>query len=105
MKKFFLLFTLCLTGFIIVLSSCDNKDTVLPCDNKGTIYIVNKLDTNVTVSITQLHNTFVVHKDENSSVQLLADQAYTFTFSSINYQMDTTFYLSPCDNFLLTVKQ
>ena len=105
MKKYFLFLAIFLVSVIIAVSGCNSKEVVKPCDDNGTVYILNKLDTNVTVSITQMHNTFIVHKDENKSVLLLGNQAYTFSFSSINFQKDTTIFLLPCDNTLLTVKQ
>ncbi len=105
MKKHLLFLMLIFVSGIIFLTSCNNKKETLPCDNNGTVYVLNKLDTNLTVTITQSHKTYTVHKDENSEIVLTGNNAYTFQISSINYQKDTTFFVLPCDNILITVRQ
>ncbi|MCX6252424.1 MAG: hypothetical protein NTX61_16955 [Bacteroidetes bacterium] len=98
------LFTL-LFGLLFMFSTCSSKKTVTPCDNKGSICIENKLDTTLTVSITQLHNTFDITKDYMKCIDIIGDQAYTLSISSLNFQMDTTLFVLPCDKHLLIIKQ
>jgi hypothetical protein len=97
-------FTL-ISSLFIVYSGCSPKKSVSPCDNKGSICIENKLDTTLSVSITQLHNTFDITKDYMKCIDVVGDQAYTLNISSLNFQLDTTLFLLPCDKHLLIIKQ
>jgi len=107
MKRYiFPLFLLALlTGFFILYSGCTPKKAVSPCDNKGSICIENKLDTTLSVSISQLHSTFDITKDYMKCLDVVGDQAYTLSISSLNFQMDTTLFVLPCDKHLLIIKQ
>ncbi len=105
MKKIFIILTFfLLSGFFIFLG-CKTKSSVQPCDNKGNICIENKLDTVLTVFITELHQTLTIHKDYMQCVDLNGDQAYTISISSLNYHLDTTVFISICDRKSLIVKQ
>jgi hypothetical protein len=105
MKNFFLFSAIIVTVILAVLSGCKSEPAATPCDNKGTVYFLNKLDTSMVVSITETHSTFTVHKDENKSILFDGNTAYNINVSSVNYQKDTLLFVLPCDNLLLKISQ
>jgi hypothetical protein len=105
MKKILVILTFFSLSAIFIFMGCKSSTTVQPCDNKGTLCFENKLDTVMTVYITELHQTLTVHRDYMQCVDLSGNSAYTVTVSSLNYHLDTTVYVSICDNKLLIIKQ
>jgi hypothetical protein len=106
MKKYILSFSLLLASVIFILiSGCGKTTTVEPCENKGNVCIVNKLDTVLTVSIESVHQTFIIHKDYMECTDLTGNQPYTLTITSLDYNIDTTFMLLPCDKKLITIQK
>jgi hypothetical protein len=105
MKKILIILTFFSLSAIFILLGCKTKTTVQPCDNKGNICIENKLDTVMTVFITELHQTLTIQKDYMECVDLSGDAAYNITISSLNYHLDTTVYISICDKELLVIKK
>ena len=90
---------------VIFFSGCTDKKETPPCGNKGTVYIQNKLDSTLTVSILETHYQFQIQKNYMESVVLEGNQPYKFTFTGPNHDIrDTTFVLIACDNTLITIQ-
>jgi hypothetical protein len=104
MKNILVILTFFLFGGFFLFFGCQSKSSPQPCDNKGNLCIENKLDTVLTVFITELHQTLTISKDYMKCVDLGGDQAYTLTLTSLNYHLDTTVYVSICDKKLLIIK-
>ena len=106
MKKYILFLTISLMGgFFILVSGCKKSTTEEPCDGKGSVCITNKLDTLLTVSIESVHQTFVLHKDYMECIDLIGNQPYTITITSLEYNKDTTFMLLPCDRKSIIIEK
>jgi hypothetical protein len=86
-------------------SGCTTKESTPPCDNKGKVCIENKLDSTLTVYISETHNQFDIQKNYMECLELEGNQPYKFTFTGPNHDIrDTTFMVIPCDNMLLTIQ-
>jgi hypothetical protein len=106
MKKILIILPFFLLCAFFIFFGCKSKSSVQPCDNKGTICIENKLDTVLTVYITELHQTLSISKDFTKCVDLSGDQAYTFSLSSsLNYHLDTAIFISICDKKLILIRK
>lgn len=90
---------------LIISSGCNSKKSATPCDNKGKVCILNKLDSTITVDIMQVHTQFVILKNNEYCVTLEGDQPYKFTITGPHNDIrDTTFIVVGCDNILVTVQ-
>lgn len=105
MKKIVIFLTFFLVSAFFIFWGCKSKNSAQPCDNKGNICIENKLDTTMTVFISQLHETLTVQKNFMQCVDLGGGNAYEFVISSLNYHLDTTILINICDRQLLIIKQ
>ena len=103
MKKYAIAITILIFSSIIILSGCKKNEVEEPCNGKGIMNVENKLDTIITVKVVQTHNTIEIEKDFTKPFSLTGNQPYTFTIDGPNYHIDTTIYLSSCDNKLLIV--
>jgi hypothetical protein len=105
MKNHILYGTGILLLMMLVFYGCKNDSPAEPCNNTGQICIENKLDTTVTVSITQTHKQVPLQKDFMECFVLDANQPYTFSISGPGYNMpDTTLMVLPCDNKLIVLE-
>jgi|GEM_PF-704479 hypothetical protein len=99
MKK---LFFVIMTGVLVLaglsLISCKKKHPEKPCDNKGKIWLTNKLDSTATIKIVQLNLIFDLVKDHMDCLILEGDNPYTFNITSKNYRLDSTFMVLICDD-------
>jgi hypothetical protein len=104
MKKSLLLVTGFLGWSVLVLVSCSSKTDSPPCNNKGTLCIENKLDTDVTITLKPVHDQFQLKKDYMKCSELDGNKAYTVTVTTTYSQRDTTLMILPCDNKLLVIR-
>lgn len=103
MKTNFFLFSGLILVLFLAFSSCNQKKETKPCDDKGTLWVENKMDTTVTVFIMPVREQYTLDKDFSKSSSLQGNQPYTITISKQNYQWDTTLMILPCDKKLLIV--
>ncbi|MFH1160438.1 MAG: hypothetical protein V1733_05765 [bacterium] len=98
MKTSFLI----ITGIMVITSlmffSCKKKDPQKPCDNKGQVWLTNKLDSTATIQIVQLNLIFDLEKDHMQNLVLEGDNPYTFNITSKDFWMDSTFMVLVCDD-------
>lgn len=88
---------LILLSVFIVLNSCTQKETNLPCDNNGTICFTNKTDSSVQISIEETHNQFTLSKDYIKCVQMEGKKLYTINLLGRKLYKDTVMVLQVCD--------
>jgi hypothetical protein len=105
MKKIhsFLVLLLILGSFILS-SGCKNKDTSTPCNAEGTLCIENKLDSNIVVSIKNIHDQFTIQKDYMHCSTLTGDITYKINVSATGVDRDTAITILTCDKKLLIVQ-
>lgn len=96
-----------LLGFaaMLSLSACSKKEETLPCDGNGVLNVENKLDSTISVKVTETHSTKSIGKDYTLPFTLAGDQPYTLTIDGPSYHKDTTFMLLNCDNKLFIVSK
>ncbi len=90
---------------ILGMSACKKSSTTDPCDGKGTLNIENKLDSTISVKITETHNTMSILKDYTLPVTMAGNQPYTISIYGPSYHKDTTIMILFCDNKLYIVKK
>ncbi|MFZ4521118.1 MAG: hypothetical protein ACOYNC_05405 [Bacteroidales bacterium] len=103
-KTAFVLATICFSTFL-VLSACTKKKTAAPCDGLGILNVENKLDSTLSVKITETHNTTSIEKDYTMPFSLPGDQPYTLSIDGPQYHKDTTLMILNCDNMLFIVQK
>jgi hypothetical protein len=104
MKKSLLVIpVLLLLAIAVITPSCAKKKEVDPCDGIGTLNVENKLDSAITVKVTETHQTESIDKDYTYPFSLPGNQPYTLTIDGPQYHKDTTVMLLFCDNKLLIV--
>jgi len=86
-----------------ILSSCSKNTSVAPCDGKGVLSVENKLDSTISVKVTETHSTLSIGKDYTHPFSLTGDKAYTLAIDGPDYHKDTTFMVLNCDNKLFIV--
>jgi len=104
MKRYFVLFSGIILIGIFLSSGCKPTTEDQPCSNKGNLWIVNKLDSSVTVTILPLHDQFVMHKDDEKQFSLAASQSYTINLVYTGYNKDSVFLINACDNKIYVLK-
>ena len=103
MKKSALAISILLFASFFVLSACSKKNTADPCNGIGILNVENKLDSTISVKVTQTHNTMSISKDYTLPFSLAGNQPYTLTIDGPQYHKDTTFMVLFCDNQLFIV--
>ena len=103
MKKSALAISILILTTVIILSSCAKKKVVDPCNGTGILNVENKLDSTISVKVTETHNTMSIKKDYTLPFSLAGNQPYTFTIDGPQYHKDTTIMVLFCDNKLLIV--
>jgi len=98
---FVIAFFLLISAFLN--SSCKKKEAADPCDGYGILNVENKLDSTITVKVTQTHHTESINKDYTFPFSLPGNQPYTLTIDGPQYHKDTTFMVLYCDNKLFIV--
>jgi hypothetical protein len=104
MKKYLPLLILLVFGTFIIISGCKKKTETLPCDGKGVLCIVNKLDSSIVVSIKTTHDQFTILKDNMHCSDLTGDASYSLNISATGIDRDTTLTILSCDKKLLIVQ-
>ena len=103
MKKYVLILAILLSASFIIFSGCAKKNTEQPCNGIGTLSIVNKLDSTISVEIQQTHSTKSIEKDYTLPFYVTGDQPYALKIYGPQYQKDTTFMILSCDNKVFIV--
>ncbi|MDP4281790.1 MAG: hypothetical protein Q8867_06525 [Bacteroidota bacterium] len=103
MKRNLFLFPALILVLFIAFASCKDKKESEPCDNKGTLWVENKMDTTITVFIMPVREQYTLTKNFSQSSKLSGNVPYTITISKDNYQWDTTMMIVPCDNKILII--
>jgi len=104
MKKYLPLLFLLILGIFILSSGCKKKPETLPCDNKGTLCIENKLDSTIVVSIKTTHDQFTILKDYMHCTELTGDLTYDINISATGINRDTSLIVLSCDKKLLIIQ-
>jgi hypothetical protein len=104
MKKYFPLLILLILGTFIYASGCKKKKEALPCDGRGILCIVNKLDSTIVVSIKSTHDQFPILKDNMHCSDLTGDASYAINISATGIDRDTTLQILSCDKKLLIIQ-
>ena len=104
MKKYLPLLFLLILGIFIVSSGCKKTTESVPCGNKGTLCIENKLDSSVIVSVKPTHDQFTILKDYMHCSELTCNQTYTINVSATGINRDTTVTILACDKKLLIIQ-
>ena len=89
---------------IFLFTGCPSKKESDSCSNKGNLWIVNKLDSTVTVTILPLHEQITMHKDDEKLFSLTASQSYTINLVYTGYNKDSVFLINTCDNKVYILK-
>jgi invasion protein IalB len=105
MKKSALALSAIFFAAIMIISACSKTKTADPCNGKGVLNVENKLDSTISVKITQTHTTKSIEKDYTLPFSLAGNQPYTLTIDGPQYHKDTTFMLLFCDNKLFIVSK
>ncbi|MCX6268488.1 MAG: hypothetical protein NTW16_14225 [Bacteroidetes bacterium] len=103
MKKSILAVFVLLSATLLVMSACTKTETVNPCNGQGVLNVENKLDSTISVKITQTHDTRSIDKNFTLPFTLAGNQPYTLTIDGPQYHKDTTFMVLFCDNLLFIV--
>jgi len=103
MKRSLLVILLLLLAGAFLTSSCTKKEAADPCDGYGILNVENKLDSTISVKVTQTHHTESISKDFTFPFSLPGNQPYTLTIDGPQYHKDTTFMVLFCDNKLFIV--
>ncbi|MCX6247139.1 MAG: hypothetical protein NTW10_05350 [Bacteroidetes bacterium] len=104
MKKYIPLLILLILGTFIISSGCKKKKDALPCNGKGVLCIVNKLDSTITVTIKTTHDQFPILKDNMHCSDLTGDASYSVNISATGIDRDTTLTIYSCDKQLLIIQ-
>jgi hypothetical protein len=103
MKKSAIAFSILFLAIFLFSSGCTKEKAADPCDGLGILNVENKLDSTITVKVTQTHTTMSIKKDYTLPFSLAGNQPYTLTIDGPQYHKDTTFMLLFCDNKLFIV--
>lgn len=103
MKSTLLVIAVLLLSSVVLLPSCTNKKAADPCDGYGTLNVENKLDSTISVKVTQTHHTESIDKDYTFPFSLPGNQPYNLTIDGPQYHKDTTIMVLFCDNKLFIV--
>jgi hypothetical protein len=103
MKKSALVILLLFFATFLIISACTKEAAVDPCDGMGILNVENKLDSAITVKVTQTHTTMTIDKDFTLPFPLAGNQPYTLTIDGPQYHKDTTMMVLFCDNKLFIV--
>ena len=104
MKKFFLFLSASVVCGLVFISGCSKTSDPMPCDGKGTLYIENKLDSTLVVTIKTTHDQFTVKKDYIHTSSLNGEVTYAINISSTGIDKDTNITVLSCDRKLLIVQ-
>jgi hypothetical protein len=104
MKNYILFVSFILLCVIIFSSGCKKKTETTPCDSKGTLCILNKLDSTVVVSIKPSQAQYTLLKDNMQCPELAGDQTYTINVSGNGIDRDTSITILSCDKKLLILQ-
>jgi len=88
---------------IIAIFSCTKKTQEDPCGGKGILWLENKMDSAVSVTVVQIHNTVTVEKDYTQRFELAGNQPYQIKITGPKYYLDTTLMILTCDNNLFVI--
>ena len=106
MKKSIRIFYLMIITLVFTFVACKSKKTEDPCNNTGTLCIINKMDSTIIVNIVQKHQQVPMKRDYMECFVLEANIAYTISISGSGYSKpDSTLLILPCDNKHLVVQQ
>ncbi len=98
MKKYFVLLSGMILMGLFFFSGCKSTTEDKPCDGKGKLWVVNKLDSTVTVTILPVHEQVVMLKDDEKQFSLNASQSYTINIVYTGYNKDSVFLINACDS-------
>jgi uncharacterized lipoprotein YajG len=98
MKRYFLLLSGMILCSIFLFSGCNSKTDEQSCSNKGNLWIVNKLDSTVIVTVLPVHDQFTMKKNDEKLLSLTASQSYTINLVYTGYNKDSIFLINTCDN-------
>lgn len=96
---------LMLFSFSLLMNSCTEDLTNLPCDNNGTICFTNKTDSAVQINIVETHNQFTLPMDNIKCVTMEGKKLYTINLLGRKIYKDTTIHLLVCDEKDFIVKK
>ena len=85
--------------------SCSKDQVADPCDGHGILNIENKLDSTISVKITETHNVTSIEKDYTHPFTLTGNNPYTLAIDGPGYHKDTTIMILFCDNQLFIVEK
>jgi hypothetical protein len=104
MKRYLPFLLLLLLTALFISPGCKKKKDALPCDGKGVLCIVNKLDSSIVVTIKTTHDQFPILKDNMHCSDLTGESSYALNISSTGLNKDTTLYIQSCDKQLIIVQ-
>ncbi len=105
MKNNIITVTLVLMAILFAIASCSKKTEENPCGGKGILWLENKMDSAISVTVVQIHNTVTVNKDYTQRFDLTGNNPYQIKITGPRYYFDTTMMILPCDSKLFVVKQ
>ena len=88
---------------IIAIFSCSKKTQDDPCGSKGILWLENKMDSAISITVVQIHNTVTVEKDYTQKFSLAGNQPYQIKITGPKYYLDTTVMMLNCDNKLMVI--
>lgn len=103
MKKNIITSVIIVLTIFITVAGCSKKTEDVPCGGKGILWLENKLDSAVSVTVVQIHNTVTVDKDYTQRFDLTGNQPYQIKITGPQYYLDTTLMIQNCDNNLFVV--
>jgi hypothetical protein len=105
MKKSALAILLSFIAALFITAGCSNEEPADPCSGTGVLNIENKLDSTISVKISETHSTESIKKDFTFPFSLAGNLPYTLTIDGPQYHKDTTIMVLFCDNQLFIVKK
>lgn len=103
MKKTIIPVTFLLMAIFIAIASCSKQNPEDPCGGKGILWLENKMDSAVSVTVVQIHSTVTVDKDYTQRFDLAGNQPYQIKITGPKYYLDTTLMIQNCDNNLFVI--
>lgn len=104
MKNYFMLLSGLMLTAIVLFSACSQSEEPKPCDNKGNLWIVNKMDSAVIVTVLPLHEQFTMQVDDETMLTLNANQSYTINMVYTGFNQDSVILINSCDNKIFVME-